>query len=81
MENISAAAVDRGGRFLSSSSLEMEMTVGAIEPSDRSEKGGRTRAGTKMRVLALLAIDGACAGVGGVSVGVYVIQCSQHSQQ
>ena len=54
------------------------MTVCAIEPSDRSEKGGRTCIGT---VLVLLATDGACTGVGGVSVGVYVSQCSQHSQQ
>ena len=46
MENISAAAVVRAGRFLSSSSLETEMTACAIEPSDRSEKGGRTCAGT-----------------------------------
>ena len=67
-----------GGRYLSSSSLEMEMTVCAIEPSDRSEKGGRTCIGT---VLVLLATDRACTGVGGVSVGVYVSQCSQHSQQ
>mgnify|MGYP007125883477 CR=1 FL=1 len=78
MEYISAAAVDLSGRCLSSSSLEMEMTVGAIEPSDRSEKGGLTCAGT---VLLLLVTDRACAGVGGVSVGVYVCQCSQHSQQ
>ena len=71
MEYISAAAVDLSGRCLSSSSLEMEMTV-------RSEKGGRTCAGT---VLVLLVTDTACLGVGGVSVGVYVSQCSQHSQQ
>ena len=78
MENISAAAVVRAGRFLSSSSLETEMTVCAIEPSDRSEKGGRTCAG---KVLLLLVTDKGCTGVGGVSVGVYVCQCSQHSQQ
>ena len=78
MENISAAAVDCAGRYLQSASREMEMTVGAIEPSDRSEKGGRTCIRT---VLVLLATDRACTGVGGVSVGVYVSQCSQHSQQ
>ena len=60
-----------GGRYLSSSSLEMEMTVCAKE-------GGCTCAGT---VLLLLVTDRACTGVGDDSVGVYVDQCSQHSQQ